>query len=149
MTSPLSFWTWSPQIHFPWSGGVMQQIDPDLTWFSNWISPGVGNAAIEEKAFTSVASYGKQLGLITEVLLALVEEAKLTAEPKAVEELRRIQSRIEMLKTVEYTLENDHIVAQVSKIQARGGSELRELAMQLLPLLMDKRQLQGQRNLTE
>lgn len=149
MTPPLSYWTWAPQIHFPWSGGVMQQIDPDVTWFSNWITPGAGNAAIEEKAFTSVASYGKQLGLITEVLLALVEETKLTAQQKSVEELRRIQNRIEMLKTVEYTLANDQIVAQVSKVQERGGSELRELAMQLLPLLMDKRQLQGQRNLAD
>ena len=147
MTSPLSFWTWSPQIHFPWSGGVMQQIDPDLTWFSQWITPGAGNAAIEEKAFNSVASYGKQLGLITEVLLALVDETHMAAEPGAVDELRRIQSRIEMLKTVEYTLENDKIVSQVNKIRERGGSELRELATQLLPLLTDQRQQQGLRNL--
>ena len=147
MTSPLSFWTWSPQIHFPWSGGVMQQIDPDLTWFSQWITPGAGNAAIEEKAFNSVASYGKQLGLITEVLLALVDETHMAAEPGAVDELRRIQSRIEMLKTVEYTLENDKIVSQVNKIRERGGAELRELATQLLPLLTDQRQQQGLRNL--
>ena len=147
MISPLSYWNWAPQIHFPWSGGVMQQIDPDLTWFSHWITPGAGNAAIEEKAFNSVASYGKQLGLITEVLLALVDESHVAAEPRAVDELRRIQSRIEMLKTVEYTLENDQIVSQVNKIRERGGSELRELATQLLPLLTDKRQQQGLRNL--
>jgi hypothetical protein len=149
MTPPISYWTWAPQIHFPWSGGVMQRIDPDVTWFSNLITPGAGNAAIEEKAFTSVASYGKQLGLITEVLLALVDQADLRSESKSVEKLRLIQQRIESLKTIEYTLANDQIVEQVSKIQERGGSELRELAMQLLPLLMDKRQLQGQRNLAE
>jgi hypothetical protein len=125
----------------------MQQIDPDLTWFSHWITPGAGNAAIEEKAFNSVASYGKQLGLITEVLLALVDESHMAAEPAAVDELRRIQSRIEMLKTVEYTLANDQIISQVNKIHERGGSELRELATQLLPLLTDKRQQQGLRNL--
>jgi len=145
MTSPYSFWTWSPQFYFPWSGGVMQQIDPDLTWFSHWITPGAGNAAIEEKAFSDVASYGKQLGLITDVLLAIVEESALTAEPKAVDDLRRIRSRIEMLKNVEYTLANDQIVDQVSKIRERGGAELTELTTQLLPLLMDKRQ--GVRNL--
>ncbi|USX11663.1 hypothetical protein NHH88_18330 [Oxalobacteraceae bacterium OTU3CAMAD1] len=147
MTSPLSFWTWSPQFYFPWSGGVMQQIDPDLTWFSHWITPGAGNAAIEEKAFSGVASYGKQLGLITDVLLAVVDETALTAESKAVDDLRRIRSRIEMLKTIEYTLANDQIVAQVNKIRERGGSELNELTTQLLPLLMDKRQQQGLRNL--
>lgn len=147
MTSPNSLWTWSPQFYFPWSGGVMQQIDPDLTWFSHWITPGAGNAAIEEKAFNSVASYGKQLGLITDVLLAIVEETALTAEPKAVDDLRRIRSRIEMLKTVEYTLANDQIIEQVNKIRERGGAELMELTTQLLPLLMDKRQQQGLRNL--
>ena len=147
MTSPLSLWTWSPQFYFPWSGGVMQQIDPDPTWFSHWITPGAGNAAIEEKAFSGVASYGKQLGLITDVLLAIVDETALTAEPRAVDDLRRIRSRIEMLKNVEYTLANDQIVAQVNKIRERGGSELNELTTQLLPLLMDKRQQQGLRNL--
>jgi len=125
----------------------MQQIDPDLTWFSHWITPGAGNAAIEEKAFTGVASYGKQLGLITDVLLAIVEKTALTAEPKAVDDLRRIRSRIEMLKTVEYTLAHDQIVAQVNKIRERGGAELNELTTQLLPLLMDKRPQQGLRNL--
>jgi hypothetical protein len=125
----------------------MQQIDPDLTWFSHWITPGAGNAAIEEKAFTGVASYGKQLGLITDVLLAIVEKTALTAEPKAVDDLRRIRGRIEMLKTVEYTLAHDQIVAQVNKIRERGGAELNELTTQLLPLLMDKRPQQGLRNL--
>ncbi|SEN83784.1 hypothetical protein SAMN05428959_103362 [Duganella sp. CF517] len=147
MTSPHSFWTWSPQFYFPWSGGVMQQIDPDLTWFSQWITPGAGNAAIEQKAFTGVASYGKQLGLITDVLLAIVDQAAPTAEPKAVEELRRIRSRIEMLKAVEYTLANDQIIAQVNKIRERGGAELHELSAQLLPLLTDTRQQQALRNL--
>lgn len=147
MTSPLSFWTWSPHIHFPWSGGVMQQIDPDLTWFSHWITPGAGNAAIEEKAFSSVASYGKQLGLITEVLLAVVEEIELNAEPKAVDELRRIRGRIEAIKNLEYTLANDQIVSQVNKIRERGGTELNELTTQLLPLLTEKRQQQALRNL--
>ena len=125
----------------------MQQIDPDLTWFTHWITPAAGNAAIEEKAFSGVASYGKQLGLITDVLLAIVDQTALAAEPKAVEDLRRIRSRIEMLKTVEYTLANDRIIAQVNKIRERGGSQLNELATQLLPLLTEKRQQQGLRNL--
>jgi hypothetical protein len=85
--------------------------------------------------------------LITDVLLAIVEKTALTAEPKAVDDLRRIRGRIEMLKTVEYTLAHDQIVAQVNKIRERGGAELNELTTQLLPLLMDKRPQQGLRNL--
>ena len=140
MTSPHSFWAWSPQIHFPWSGGVKQHIEPDLTWFSNWITPGAGNAAIEEKAFTSVASYGKQLGLITEVLLALVDQTHFAGAPKAVTELRRIKDRIDKLKAIEYTLDNDQIVALVSKVCERDGPELRDLVRQLMPMLVKKPQ---------
>ena len=67
-------WYWAPQVHFPWSGRVAQQIAPDTHWFFGGIRPGAGDARIEEQAF-GVASYGKQLGLITEVLLALAQES--------------------------------------------------------------------------
>jgi hypothetical protein len=115
----------------------MQHIEPDLTWFANWITPGAGNAAIEEKAFTKVASYGKQLGLITDVLLALVDQARLTAENDSVTELRRIKGLIDDLKSMEHKLDNNLIAAQVREVQKRGGAELRELENLLLPLLKE------------
>ncbi|MET0265027.1 MAG: hypothetical protein ABW202_05385, partial [Duganella sp.] len=134
MNQPHSYLNWSPQIHFPWSGGVAQHIEPDLNWFSHWITPGAGNAGIEEKAFTDVASYGKQLGLITEVLLALAHKNGLP-EDGAVAELASIRQRIAMLKSTDATLAHERIVAQVTQIQQRGGAELQTLAAQLLPLL--------------
>jgi len=135
MTDPLSAFHWSPQIHFPWSGGVMQRIDPDLNWFAHWITPGAGNPGVEEKAFTEVASYGKQLGLITDVLLALVQQSGLDAAPEAVKELHRIRARIALFKSVDNTLSNDKIVALVADVRKRGGAELQDLASQLAPLL--------------
>lgn len=135
MTNPLSAFHWSPQIHFPWSGGVMQRIDPEVNWFAHWITPGAGNPDIEERAFTEVASYGKQLGLIIDVLLAQVAQSGLAVEPDAVKELQRIRARIAMLKTVDNTLSNDKIVALVADVRKRGDKELLELASQLLPLL--------------
>lgn len=135
MSDPLSAFHWSPQIHFPWSGGVMQRIDPDVNWFSHWISPGAGNADVEEKAFTEVASYGKQLGLITDVLLALVQQSGLAAAPDAVTELHRIRARIAQFKSLDNTLSNDKIVALVTEVRKRGGAELLELVNQLAPLL--------------
>ena len=62
-------WFWAPQFHFPWSGSVAQQIDPDLGWFFGAIRPGAGDATVEREAF-EVASYGKQLGLISEALVS-------------------------------------------------------------------------------
>ena len=62
------FWIWSPQLHYPWSGSVAQQIEPNTNWFFDAISPDSGVAAIEKKAIER-ASYGRPLGLINEVLL--------------------------------------------------------------------------------
>ena len=136
MTSPLSYWTWSPEIHLPWSGEVKQRIDSN--WFADWIQPGLGDPAIEEKAFTKVASYGKQLGLITDVLLALVDQTKLDAQSESVAKLRDIKALIDDLKTVERKLDNNLIASQVREVQKRGGAELRELEALLLPLLKEK-----------
>lgn len=136
MTSPLSYWTWSPEIHLPWSGEVKQRIDS--TWFTHWITPGLGDPSVEEKAFTKVASYGKQLGLITEVLLALVDQTKLDAQSDSVAKLRDIKGLIDDLKKVERKLDNNLIASQVREVQKRGGAELRELEALLLPLLKEK-----------
>ncbi|MGZ5196083.1 MAG: hypothetical protein ACXWJM_16745 [Ramlibacter sp.] len=62
-------WFWAPQFHFPFSGAVAQRIEPDTNWFFNGIQPGAGNGDVEKQIF-DVASYGRQLGWITEVLLA-------------------------------------------------------------------------------
>ncbi len=59
--------SWSPTWNFPLSGDVSQDIDP---YFGMEIK---GVPEIERKVVTSVASYGKQLGKITEALLVLAE----------------------------------------------------------------------------
>ena len=45
---------WAPQIHFPLSGSLAQNIEPNTTWFSDLIKPPAGDARIEEKAFGNV-----------------------------------------------------------------------------------------------
>lgn len=86
---------WS-QFNFPWSGDVVQRIDPDFFFGAIPAEAGIGEI---EKEIFKIASYGKQLGLITEVLLALAEEAKLTAEPKkSLDTLKDIHTKIEAVK---------------------------------------------------
>lgn len=91
-------WQWSPQFHFPLSGSVAQRIDPDA--FFGAIPPWAGDGAMEQKAF-EVASYGRQLGLITELLLDLASQQPpaTPAGRKAQARLAEIQARIEALKT--------------------------------------------------
>lgn len=129
-------WFWAPQLHFPWSGDVAQRIQPDTRWFFKGIPPDAGDADIEEKAF-SVASYGKQLGLITEILIELAEQAesKSVTAATSLERLKRIRTQIEHIKTVEYAARAADIEAQVAELKRRGGSEYTQLAEKLLPLL--------------
>ncbi len=83
-------WFWSPQYHFPFSGSVAQRIEPDTHWFFSGIRPEAGNAELEEQIF-DVASYGRQLGLITEVLLSLADKGSIPAA-KAADSLAQLKS---------------------------------------------------------
>src|SRR6185312_8794217 len=91
--------TWSPQWHFPFSGSVAQRISPDTSWFFNAIPPQAGVGDIEQKIFET-ASYGKQLGLILDVLIPLAEKGKLDsrADKESLRKLKDAYMRIEQVK---------------------------------------------------
>jgi hypothetical protein len=55
-----------------------------------------GNPAIEKDVAANVASYGKQLGIITEAVLALAPGGPDEAEP--IKRLRKIAKKIEKIK---------------------------------------------------
>lgn len=129
-------WMFAPQVHFPWSGSVAQHIAPDTDWFFAGIAPSAGDARIEREAF-SVATYGRQLGLITEVLLDLAEQTA-PASAKARESaarLRAIRAQIEQLKAAEYERVAESLAEQVRAIQQRGGDKAKALNARLRPLL--------------
>jgi hypothetical protein len=129
-------WFWAPQVHFPWSGSVAQHIAPEVDWFFGAIRPGAGNARIERQAF-DVASYGKQLGLITEVLLELAQQApKASARARAsIERLEQIQGAIEHIKAAECERVAEALVEQVRTIRRQGGARAKALDVRLRPLL--------------
>lgn len=131
-------WLWAPQIQFPWSGDVVQDIEPTTTWFFNGIKPGAGNARIEQKAF-AVASYGKQLGLLTEVLIELAEKNldDGAATASSLGELRRIRAEIEQIKEIEYDNELREIEARVAAVQRRGGQRAVAMSRRLKALAAD------------
>lgn len=95
-------WLWLPQIHYPLSGAVSQDIEP-RAWFSSMVEPGAGDAEIERRAF-AVASYGTQLGLLADVLIDIAEQTE-TLSPHAEQsltQLRDIKSAVEKIKEAEY-----------------------------------------------
>lgn len=127
-------WIFAPQLHYPLSGSVAQRIEPEA--FFGAIAPEAGNGRIEQKAF-GVASYGKQLGLIAEVLVDLAEQqAPRSAKGKAaLARLKDIQARIEGLKDTDYEEELGLLEARVKAIRRRGGARKEQLEKRLLPLL--------------
>mgnify|MGYP003609316790 CR=1 FL=1 len=98
MTWPL-IWASQWHLHFPFSGSVAQDIDPDVNWFFAGIRPQAGNKEIERKAF-DIASYGRQLGLITEVLLdmAATNPPHTLQGQQSLQRLQAIQAQIASLK---------------------------------------------------
>ncbi len=92
-------WLYAPQFHFPWSGNVALQIRPELEWFFKGIQPQSGHGELEQKAF-EIASYGRQLGLITEVLIDLAAQTPVhTPEGQvALKRLHAIAAQINQLK---------------------------------------------------
>lgn len=122
------FWFWAPQFRFPLGGDVAQDIEPRLDAFFNAIPARAGNGRIEGQAFR-VASYGHQLGVITELLLALLQRQPelLPADAAPLKELRRIHDEIARIKADEQGEDLHRTLAAVQAIRARGGP----LALQL------------------
>jgi len=99
---PPWFWFWSPHFYFPFSGSVAQRIEPETDWFFAGIPPSAGNAEMERRIF-DIASYGRQLGWITEVLLGMNSaEPEVQAQAaQSLQCLRDTHKRIEAVKTDE------------------------------------------------
>lgn len=130
------FWIWAPNIYYPWSGAVTQDIDPNATWFSDLIEPGAGDPEIERQAF-AVASYGKQLGLLTEVLLGVVAQNEPLSAPASASlvRLREIQAAIDKIKATEAHDTAQRLLSEIETLRRHGGEEFALLARRLLPLL--------------
>lgn len=95
------FWLWAPQLQFPFSGSVAQRIDPDTQWFFGGIRPQAGDGQLEQQIHEQIASYGRQLGLLTEVVLGVVGSEQVGAEQagRSLARLEEIRAEVEALKT--------------------------------------------------
>ena len=68
-------------------------------WFFNSIHSEVGDSEIEKEVFCKVASYGKQIGMLTEVLLSIADELEIDNKKiESLSELKKIQAKIEAIK---------------------------------------------------
>lgn len=93
-------WIWCPRFDFPLSGNVTQDIAAE--WFRSAIKPGAGDPELERAIFERV-SYGKQLGILTDVLAALTQPQNLSATETA-----SIQQSLQTLKDDITAVKQEH-----------------------------------------
>jgi hypothetical protein len=86
-----------PTFKYPLSGAVTQDL------FDHWFSPTItynfaGNAPIEKQVVENVASFGRQIGWLNEVVLALAGGIELPDE--TIKRMRDAAAEIERIKTI-------------------------------------------------
>lgn len=123
---------WAPHLYLPFSGSVAQRIEPNTSWFFDSIAPSAGHARIEKKAF-EVASYGRQLGLITEVLLDITKKSPPNTEEgrESLRRLRAIQAEIEQLKEQDADALVLDIEAKISRLKRRHKAKYPQLRQKI------------------
>lgn len=95
-------WLWAPHYRL-----FNQNVQPQTDWTFGNISPLAGDAATEQRIHEDVASYGRQIGLVTEVLLSLADKDAISPAQarESLERLKEIRNDIERLKAGGPTLQ--------------------------------------------
>lgn len=112
--------------NFPLSGNVQQHIDPD--WFFSTIDAEVGDGEIEKEVFQKIASYGKQIGLLTEALLSMSAKLEMNEQDiLALKELTELQEKIEVIKTAKKQRVRKNAEKIMDKLQSCDPEGFRSL----------------------
>jgi hypothetical protein len=119
------FW----MLRMPLSGDVTQRIT--APWFSPSLTVNyAGDAVIEDRVVTRVASYGRQLGWLTEIALALARN-----QPLPEETLRRLE---QASREIEAIKKEAHLSALQEADQALDRLE-REQPAEYAELLRERK----------
>jgi hypothetical protein len=128
---------WTPQFHFPFSGAVKQDIAPSTDAFFGAIAPAAGDGRVE-KAIFEQASYGKQIGILSDVIFSLVAADRVTSDDanrardrfvrlhddiekiKGTHRQHRVDAAIAILETLQKT-DPDEVERIVARFQTRAG----------------------------
>ena len=123
-------WLWisAPQISWPLSGAVTQDLTPEA--FFRGIQPGAGVPAVEQQVFEQ-ASYGKQLGWLMDVLVEAVDPTTLHSPEAqaALISLKKLRAKVEQIKSEHRQDRIDAAIALLDKIQADSPEDLKPLLL--------------------
>lgn len=125
------YWIWNPQVHWPLSGSVTQDIKPELDWFFEAIPSSAGKGKLEQQIFKQY-SYGRQLGIVLEVLKPLVEQAQLDTTKNvslahSLSQFEALTETIEQHKREHYEELRANAVEQLDKLREADPEALKQL----------------------
>jgi hypothetical protein len=127
-------WTF-PTLSFRYD----QPISPVTTWFPTVINY-QGDASVERKVTEEVASFGKQLGIISEALLEVAGDAR--HGPK-LKRLRTTVDEIEQVKRRQYKSLVRQTTASFEELAERDPAEARALIDELRAVAKEAEQRKG------
>ena len=121
-------WLYAPQISWPLSGAVTEAISTDA--FFRGIKPGAGVPAVEQQVFEQ-ASYGKQLGWLTDVLIEATDAKALqsAAAKASLADLKNLHDKVERIKSQHRQDRADAAIALLDQIAADSPEELGRLLL--------------------
>ena len=124
-------WIFAPQTYWPLSGAVSQDLVTDA--FFRGIRPGAGVPAIERQVFEQ-ASYGKQLGWLSDVIVEAIDVNALRSAGarEALASLRTLHARVERIKIEHRQDRADAAIALLDRIAADSPEELRRVLLRYL-----------------
>ncbi|HLK92506.1 MAG TPA: hypothetical protein VKZ18_21600 [Polyangia bacterium] len=125
--APVNYWYW------PLSGAVSENISPEA-FFEGMIKPGAGDPEIERQAF-ELASYGKQLGWLTDVVVAATDAGAVASDPDArgsLASLTQLRGQVRDLKRAHHEARSAAAIALLDRMKADNPDELKSLLARYL-----------------
>ncbi len=115
-------WLW--MFRTPFSGDVTQAIAPVTSWWSPQFEFNfAGNRRIEGEVVADVASYGKQLGILSEAVLELAQGER----GQAIDRLEALAAEIEKIKQRHVDTLEQRARADLEQLAERDPSALQRL----------------------
>jgi hypothetical protein len=121
-------WIYAPRTSWPWSGAVTQGFSLDA--FFRAIAPSAGDPDIEHRVFDE-ASYGKQLGWLTDIVVDAMGHLpppppKSDAED-SLKKLRDLHEKIKGIKAEHVTDSANAAIAALNRLKAESLDEFRRV----------------------
>ena len=108
----------------PFSGDVIQDIAPITSWLSPQFEFNfAGNRRIEAEVVADVASFGKQLGILSEAVMELADDKK----GVAVDRLKKLTDQIEEVKRQHKDRLEQKVKAELDQLKQQDPKALKRL----------------------